>query len=147
MKLSTKGRYGTRTLVDLALHEGEGPVQLKDIAERQQISLQYLEHLIGPLIAAGIIKSVRGARGGIWLAKRPQDIKLSEIVKILEGSLCIVDCLGNPESCDRYEYCATRDIWCELKNAMNDVLEATTLQDLVERQKKKVQPKEPMYYI
>jgi Rrf2 family protein len=133
--------------MDLALHEGEGPVQLKDIAERQQISLQYLEHLVGPLIAAGMIRSVRGARGGIWLVKRPQDIKLSEIVNILEGSLCIVDCLSNPESCARYEYCAARDIWCELKDAMNDVLESTTLQDLVERQKEKAQPKEPMYYI
>jgi Rrf2 family cysteine metabolism transcriptional repressor len=147
MKISTKGRYGTRTLVDLALHEGEGPVQLKDIAERQQISLQYLEHLIGPLIAAGIIRSIRGARGGILLVKRPQDIKLSEIVNILEGSLCIVDCLSNPESCTRYEYCAARDIWCELKDAVNDILESTTLQNLVERQKKKIRPKEPMYYI
>jgi Rrf2 family protein len=147
MKISTKGRYGTRTLMDLALHEGEGPVQLKEIAERQQISLQYLEHLIRPLIAAGMIKSVRGARGGIWLVKQPQDIKLSEIVNILEGSLCIVDCLNNPESCDRYKYCAARDIWCELEDAMNDILESTTLWDLVERQKTKVQPKEPMYYI
>jgi Rrf2 family protein len=147
MKISTKGRYGTRTLVDLALHEEEGPVQLKDIAERQQISLHYLEHLVGPLIAAGIIRSVRGARGGIWLAKRPNEIKLSEIVNILEGSLCIVDCLDNPESCGRYEYCAAREIWCELEDAMNDILESTTLRDLVERQKKKVQPKEPMYYI
>jgi DNA-binding IscR family transcriptional regulator len=79
--------------------------------------------------------------------KRPQDIKLSEIVNILEGSLCIVDCLSNPESCTRYEYCAARDIWCELKDAVNDILESTTLQNLVERQKKKIRPKEPMYYI
>jgi Rrf2 family cysteine metabolism transcriptional repressor len=147
MKISTKGRYGTRTLVDLALHEGEGPVQLKDVAERQQISLQYLEHLVGPLIAAGIIRSIRGARGGVLLRKQPEEIKLSEIVNALEGSLCVVDCLNSPESCPRYELCAVREIWLELKDAMNGILESTTLQDLADRQKKKVKPSEPMYYI
>ena len=147
MKISTRGRYGTRMLVDLALHEGEGPVQLKDIAERQQISLQYLEHLVGPLIAAGIIRSVRGARGGVLLRKRPEEIKLSEIVNALEGSLCVVDCLDNPESCTRYEFCSVREIWYNLNDAMNGILESTTLQVLVEKQRKKVEPVEPMYYI
>ena len=147
MKISTRGRYGTRMLVDLALHEGEGPVQLKDIAERQQISLQYLEHLVGPLIAAGIIRSVRGARGGVLLRKRPEEIRLSEVVNALEGSLCVVDCLNNPESCTRYEFCSVREIWYNLKDAMNGILESTTLQGLVEKQRKKVKPVEPMYYI
>ena len=147
MKISTKGRYGTRMLVDLAFHEGEGPVQLKDIAGRQGISLQYLEHLVGPLIAAGIIRSVRGARGGVLLRKRPEEIKLSEIVNALEGSLCVVDCLSSPESCTRYEFCPVREIWCKLKDAMYGILESTTLQWLVEKQKKNVKPVEPMYYI
>jgi Rrf2 family cysteine metabolism transcriptional repressor len=134
-------------LVDLALHEGESPVQLKDIAERQQISLQYLEHLVGPLIAAGIIRSVRGPRGGVLLRKRPEEIKLSEIVNALEGSLYVVDCLNSPESCTRYEFCTVREIWCNLKDAIDGILESTTLQGLVEKQKKKLKPVEPMYYI
>ena len=147
MKLSTKGRYGTRALLDLALHWGDGPVPLKDVAQRQQISLQYLEHLITPLIAAGIVRSTRGARGGIWLVRPPQEIRLSEVIQLLEGSTALVECVGDPETCARSEFCAARDIWGELKKAINGVLESTTLQDLVERQKRKAQPKEAMYYI
>ena len=147
MKLSTRGRYATRALLELALHQGEGPVPLKDIAQRQQISLQYLEHLITPLIAAGIIKSTRGARGGVWLAKPPQETKLSEVIQLLEGPIAPVECVNDPGICTRTEFCATRDIWGELKKAMNGVLESTTLQNLVERQKRKEQPEEVMYYI
>jgi len=147
MKLSTKGQYGTRALLDLALHRGEGPVPLKDIAQRQDISLQYLEHLITPLIAAGIVRSTRGARGGVWLVKPPQEIKLSEVIQLLEGQIAPVECINNPDSCPRSDLCATRDVWSELKKAMDGVLESTTLQDLVERQKSKEQPQEAMYYI
>lgn len=147
MKLSTKGQYGTRALLDLALHRGEGPVPLKDIAQRQDISLKYLEHLITPLIAAGIVRSTRGARGGVWLVRPPQEIKLSEVIQLLEGQIAPVECINNPESCPRSDLCATRDVWSELKKAMDGVLESTTLQDLVERQKSKEQPQEAMYYI
>jgi len=147
MKLSTRGRYGTRALLDLALHQGEGPVLLKDIAQRQQISLRYLEHLITPLIAGGIVRSMRGARGGVSLARPPEEIRLSEVVQFLEGSITPVECVNNPRICTRSELCVTRDIWGELKKAMNGVLEGITLQDLVERQKRKEQPKELMYYI
>jgi len=147
MKLSTRGRYGTRALLDLALHQGEGPVLLKDIAQRQQISLRYLEHLITPLIAGGIVRSTRGARGGVSLARPPEEIRLSEVVQFLEGSITPVECVNNPRICTRSELCVTRDIWGELKKAMNGVLEGITLQDLVERQKRKERPKELMYYI
>lgn len=147
MKLSTRGRYGTRVLLDLALHHGEGPVLLRDIAQRQQISLLYLEHLVTPLIAAGIARSARGVRGGVWLAKPPGEIKLSEVIRLLEGSIAPVECLNNPETCPRSKLCVTRDIWGEMKKAMNGVLESTTLQDLVERQKRKEQPREVMYHI
>ena len=147
MKLSTRGRYATRALLDLAFHQEEEPVLLKDIAQRQQISLRYLEHLITPLVAAGIIRSTRGARGGVWLAKPPQEIKLSEVIRLLEGSIAPVECVNNPEICVRSELCVTRDIWGELKKAMDGVLESTTLQDLVERQKRKGRPQEVMYYI
>lgn len=147
MKLSTRGRYGTRALLELALHQGEGPVLLKDISQRQQIPLQYLEHLITPLIAAGMVLSTRGPRGGVSLAKPPEEIRLSEVIQLLEGSVAPVECINNPGVCSRSELCVTRDIWGEMKKAVNGVLESTTLQDLVERQKRKGRPEEVMYYI
>jgi Rrf2 family cysteine metabolism transcriptional repressor len=146
MKLSTRGRYGTRALLELALHQGEGPVLLKNIARSQQISVQYLEHLITPLIAGGIVRSTRGARGGVSLTRPPEQIKLSEVVQLLEGSTAPVECVSNPEACSRSELCVTRDIWSELKRVMDGVLDSVTLQDLVERQKQKEQS-EVMYYI
>ncbi len=147
MKLSTRGRYGTRALLELALHQADGPVLLKDIAQRQQIPLQYLEHLIPPLVAGGIVRSTRGARGGVSLAKLPDQIKLSEVIQLLEGSIAPADCIDDPGVGSRSGLCATRDIWGELKKAMDGVLESTTLQDLVERQRSKEQLKEGMYYI
>lgn len=137
MKLSTKGRYGTRALLDIALHGGDAPVQLKDIAARQQISLSYLEHLVAPLVAAGILKSVRGARGGVSLAKPAEDIPLIDVVRALEGSMAPVECADDPAECSRAGTCITRDIWVEIKKAMEAVLESTTLADLVRRQRDK----------
>ncbi|MBA7503386.1 HTH-type transcriptional regulator CymR [subsurface metagenome] len=137
MKLSAKGRYGTRALLDLALHWGEGLVPLKDVARRQEIPLPYLEHLIAPLIAAGIIKSTRGPRGGVSLLKHPEEIKLSEVIQLLEGSIAPVECVDNPKSYPCSDLCVTRDIWGEVKKAIDGVLESTTLQDLVERQTRK----------
>ena len=96
MKLSTRGQYGTRALLELALHGGEEPVLLKDIAQRQQISLPYLQHLIAPLIAGGIVRSTRGAKGGISLVKPPDQIRLSEVIQLLEGSTAPVECVDNP---------------------------------------------------
>lgn len=145
MKLSTKGQYGTRALLDLALHETDEPVPLKDIAQRQQIPLQYLEHLITPLITAGIIRSIRGARGGIMLAKTPGEIRLREVIQALEGSIAPTECLNNPGICDRSSSCVTRDVWEEMKNAMEGVLSATTLRDLADRHRKKKQA-EPLTY-
>jgi len=100
-----------------------------------------------PLIVAGILRSARGAKGGVSLAKLPEEIKLSEVIQALEGSLAPVECINNPAVCSRSRTCVTRDVWEELKNAMNGVLEAMTLRDLVERQKKKELPGKPMYYI
>ncbi len=147
MKLSTRARYGTRALLELALRYKEGPVPLKDIARSQQVSVWYLEHLITPLIAAGIIRSTRGAKGGVWLAKPPEEIRLSEIIQLLEGSTAPVECVNNPETCSRSESCVTRDIWDELKKAIDGVLESTTLQDMVERQKRKEGSDQAMYYV
>jgi Rrf2 family cysteine metabolism transcriptional repressor len=147
MKLSTRTRYGTRALLELALHGGRGPVSLKDIARQQQISLPYLEQLIAPLIAGGVIRSTKGPKGGISLAKKPGDIRLSEITRMLEGSLAPVECIDNPEVCKRSGSCATRDIWSELRDVMDDFLATTTLQDLAEKQKNKGQQESSMYYI
>jgi len=147
MKLSTRTRYGTRALLELALHWGEGPVLLRDIAKRQEISLSYLEHLMAPLVAGGIIRSIKGPKGGVSLAKTPGEIRLDEVVQLLEGSIAPVECINDPGICNRSEFCATRDIWSELKDVISGVLESTTLQDLVERHRKKEKPKQAMYYI
>jgi Rrf2 family transcriptional regulator, cysteine metabolism repressor len=146
MKLSTRARYGMRALMDLAINSTGQPVQLKDIADRQHISLSYLEHLIIPLISGGFIKSLRGAHGGIMLARVPQLIKLNEILETLEGPIAPVDCLMADKRCPRSGACATQDIWQEMKDAMEKVLASYTLQDLVDRQKSK-EPKSTMYYI
>jgi Rrf2 family cysteine metabolism transcriptional repressor len=137
LKLSTRSRYGTRALLDMARHQGEKPVQFKDIASRQNISLHYLEHIIAPLISAGIVGSTRGARGGLHLLKHPRDIKLSEVIYLLEGAGTPVECVGNPESCARAELCVTRDVWCKMKKAIDAMLDSINLQDLVERQEQK----------
>jgi Rrf2 family cysteine metabolism transcriptional repressor len=147
MKLSTRGRYGTRVLLDLALRDGKEVVPLKDIARRQEISLLYIEHIIAPLIAAGVIRSTRGAHGGIQLARPPQKIRLSEVLGLLEGSTGPVDCVNDPTVCHRSKSCATRDVWIELKKAMDGVLESKTLLDLVEIEKGKKTLDTAMYDI
>ena len=147
MKLSTKGRYGTRALLDVALHQEDSPVQLKVIAQRQQIPLHYLEHIIAPLIAAGLLRSTRGAYGGVSLGKPPQEIVLSEVIQVLEGSITPVECVDDPNVCSRADICVTRDVWTDVKKAMVGVLESVTLQDLVERQKDKHNLESAMYYI
>ena len=139
MKLSTRGRYAARALLDLACHQGAAPIPLKDIARRQGISLYYLEHIVMPLATAGIVRSLRGASGGIRLARPPQQIRLSEILRLVEGSLVPVACVANPEICPRSKMCVTREIWAELDRVISVVLESTTLQNLVERQERKEQ--------
>jgi Rrf2 family protein len=147
MKLSTKGRYGTRALLDIALHQDDSPVQLKVIAQRQQISLHYLEHIIAPLIAAGLLRSTRGAYGGVSLGKPPQEIVLSEVIQVLEGSITPVECVDDPNVCSRANICVTRDVWTDVKKAMAGVLGSITLQDLVELQKDKHKLESSMYHI
>lgn len=137
MKLSTRGRYGVRALLELCLRGKEAQVHLKDIARNQQIPLAYLEQLIRPLSAAGIIRSMKGPRGGIYLNKEPSEISLLDIIRIYEGSLAPSECVDNPDICERALSCVVRDIWTELKDSVTHVLESTTLQDLSERQEEK----------
>jgi Rrf2 family protein len=147
MRLSTKGRYGVRALVDIALNSDGAPVLLKDIAKRQDISAQYLEHLVAPLIRAGILRSIRGAKGGIALAKPPEEIKLSRVIEVLEGSVAPVECVDNAALCARSDECVTRDVWSDIKAAIMGVLESLTLKDLMDRQKAKSPSKSETYSI
>lgn len=137
MKLSTKGRYGVRLMIDLALHYGEGPILLKDIAERQGISEKYLWHLVDSLKISGFVNSTRGSHGGYALAKRPSEVNLNDIVSVLEGKLCLVDCVENPSICKRSQTCAARDVWEEVSEKIAKTLETITLQNMVEKQKSK----------
>ncbi len=147
MKLSTKGRYGTRAMLDLALHYGDGPILLKDVARRQEVSERYLEQVVTPLKLAGLLTSVRGAGGGFTLAKPPSQIRLSEIIQAVEGSIAPVDCVDDPQICPRADSCVTRDIWTEMKQAMSGILVSTTLEDLARRQREKGEPQATMYHI
>ena len=135
MRLSTRSRYGTRLMLDMAEHYGEGPIQLGDIAKRQEVSVKYLEQIIIPLKKARYIKSVRGPKGGHTLAKPPGEITVGEIVALLENGTSLVECAGEGTVCDRAQLCPTRLLWKEASEAMFDRLEATTLADLVKRAK------------
>jgi Rrf2 family protein len=133
MKLSTKSRYGTRLLLDMAQHYNQGPIQLGDIAKRQEISLKYLEQIIIPLKKAHFIETVRGPKGGHILARPPAEITLAEIVSLLEESVSLVECTDNAGICQRAETCPTRLIWKEMAQAMLGLLKSITLADLVEK--------------
>ena len=135
MKLSTRGRYATRAMLDLALHFGEGPIMVKDIASRQEISGRYLEQLLAPLKVAGLVRSIRGAHGGFALARAPSEIRLKEIIQTMEGSTAPVECVDDARICPRSDLCVAREVWAEMKKATDRVLESITLQDLLQRQK------------
>jgi len=147
MKLSTKGRYGVRALVDIALYGDGGPVMLKDISQRQGISAQYLEHLVAPLIRDGVLRSIRGPRGGMALARPPEEITLARVIQVLEGSVAPVECVDNPAVCARSGQCAAQDVWTDIKVAVMGVLESMTLKDLVDRQRAKTPAKSETYTI
>lgn len=131
LRLSTKARYGLRALVSLARHYGEGPVIAKVIAKEEDISENYLEQIMELLRRSGIVRSIRGAQGGFSLAKPPQDIKIKEIVDILEGPINLTDCLSDPEVCKRNKECFARTFWEKLEENINEFLESHTLADLM----------------
>jgi Rrf2 family protein len=133
MKLSTRTRYGIRAVIELAQHQGERPLQLKTIAERQNISIKYLEQLMGVLRSAGFIRSVRGAKGGYVLAGPPAQITLYEVFRALEGSVTTTECVEDASSCDRSADCAARRVWTQLEEAIRKVLTGITLADLIEQ--------------
>ena len=133
MKLSTRTRYGIRAMLELALNHGNGPMRLKVIAQRQDISVKYLEQLIAILRQTGFVKSLRGPKGGYILAKSPDQIKLSECFAALEGLTIGVECLEDKTSCARIGDCIARSLWDQVQQAMMGVLESVTLKDLIDR--------------
>ena len=135
MRLSTRARYGTRLMLELALNFDKGTIFLKDIAEREEISEKYLSQLVIPLRASGLISSSRGAHGGYRLAKSPSQITLKEIVQTLEGGISFVECVKNPSVCPRVSKCATRGIWERLDKKISDELTFVNLADLMKSQK------------
>jgi len=135
MKISTRGRYGTRMMLDLAAHHDQGPTPLREIANRQDLSVKYLEQLIIPLKAAGYIRSVRGARGGYTLARKPDKISVGQIIKVLEGGLSLVDCVEDPKLCEREKNCPTRDIWLRMSERLMEELSSLTLRDVLDGKK------------
>ncbi|MDW7738528.1 MAG: Rrf2 family transcriptional regulator [Bacillota bacterium] len=133
MKLTTKFRYGTRAILDLAIHSTARPVSVKDIAKRQDISPKYLENLFSILQTSGMIHSVRGAQGGYQLIINPAEITLKNLYELFEGAGCLVDCTNNPSSCRRSEICVTQEIWSELYEQCSSFLDSVTIKDLMER--------------
>jgi Rrf2 family cysteine metabolism transcriptional repressor len=147
MKISTKVRYGTRAMLELASHYGEGPIELKEIARREDISIKYLEQVIIPLRTTGLVKAVRGSKGGYSLAKPPSEILLNDLVKTLEGPLDLIECLRNPAVCGRVQTCVTRDIWMEIQEAIHKIFNSVSLQDMLNRRSEKKDLVSPMYQI
>ena len=132
MKLSTRSRYGTRILVDLARNSHQGPVQIGEISKRQDISVKYLEQLIRPLKQANMVNSVRGPKGGHLLTKKPEDITLGQIVRLFEGQSELVECISNPEKCSMSDDCQVRLAWEDATKVLYEKLDSTTIADLVE---------------
>lgn len=131
MKLSTKGRYGVRAMVDLASNYGGTPVSIKTISKRENLSEYYLEQLFSPLRRANLIRSIRGAQGGYILCKPPSEITVGDIMLVLEGPIEIADCIDGVH-CDSTDFCATKMVWEKVKKSIDDVMNSITLQDIID---------------
>jgi Rrf2 family cysteine metabolism transcriptional repressor len=148
MKISTKGRYGLRAMMDLAAHQRSGkPVFLSEIAKRQDVSEKYLEQIFSALRTAGLVTTVRGRKGGFLLNKPPSEITATDIITILEGPCTLVDCVEKPQACPRSEACSARDLWSLVGRKINEVLSGFSLDQLVAMQEKKSGKDGAMYYI
>jgi len=134
-------------MLELASHYGEGPVELREIAEKEDIPLKYLEQVIIPIRTAGYVKSVRGSKGGYILAKPPSEIFLSDLIEILDGPIHLVECINNPTACRKTPLCVTRDIWKEVSESIDHILRSITLEDMVRRKREKEGKNFPMYQI
>ena len=137
MQLSTKGRYGSRAMLDLAGRYGQGPVMVREIAGRQQLSEKYLEQILSELRKAGLVVSFQGKKGGFQLARSPHEITLHQVLEVLEGSFAPVRCVDDETFCNRIAQCAMRDIWRNLRDAQVSVLSKLTLDKLLDMERKK----------
>lgn len=148
MKFSAKSEYALRALVDLTNYFGQGPIGVREIAARQGIPERFLEQQVTVLRKAGLVKSQRGAQGGVALAREPESITVFEVIEALEGSPAKVSCAGDyaPE-CGRNAQCAIQDLWCQVGRSVEHVLKGTTLKQLALRQVRYDQALKPMYYI
>lgn len=133
LRLSTKTRYGLRAIIDLAKYYGKGPVMARAIAEEEGISENYLEQIMDPLKKSGLVRSVRGARGGFVLAKPPDNIRIKEVIEALEGPVLLVDCLYDPNLCERSKSCIARLFWERLRDNIVDFLNSWTLEDFISK--------------
>lgn len=133
MKISTKGRYALRLMLDLALNSNGGAIPLRDVARRQEISDKYLEQIVIPLSRAGLVRSIRGAAGGYLLTRVPEQYTVGEILRVLEGSLAPVSCADGTGCCDRADRCVTMEVWQEIQAAVDKVVDGMTLAGLVKR--------------
>ncbi len=140
MKISTKGRYAVRVMLDLALNNMGECIKVKEIAARQGISEKYLEQIIAVLNKAGFVKSVRGAQGGYRLARKPEDYTVGMILRLTEGSLAPVACLEEgADECERCDTCETLEVWKNIYNAVNQVVDNVTIADLVTQRQKRLE--------
>lgn len=133
MKISTRGRYGLKAMVDIAANSKEGCVSLKSIAERTNLSESYLEQLIAPLKKAGLVKSTRGANGGYILGRNAEDISVGDVLRVVEGPLELVECLKGGESCGMGDCssCATKDVWARLSDSVSETADNINLSELI----------------
>lgn len=147
MNLTTKTRYGTRAMLELALHHEEGPLSLAEIARRQELSEKYAEALMSRLRIAGLVQSVRGAQGGYLLARDPATITVREVYEVMEGPDPPVACIASPSGCSRWETCVTQEVWARMHRAAMEVLESVTLADLADRYRRQQAAAAPTYCI
>jgi len=134
-------------MLELASRYGEGPVDLKEIAKKEDISLKYLEQVIIPLRTAGLVKSIRGSKGGYSLARPPSEICLNDLVEVLDGPIDLIECLKDPKGCSKAPFCVTRDIWKEASDAINKIFRSVTFEEMVNRKREKEGQSPPMYQI
>ena len=132
MKLSTRTRYAVRAMIELAKNDLNRPLQLKIIAQRQEISIKYLEQLMAVLKSAGLINSIRGSKGGYVLSRAPNQIVINDILHCVEGPITTVECVEDSNRCSRAADCAAREVWRKVEQAIEDVLKSITLQDVAD---------------
>ncbi len=149
MKISTKGDYATRALQELALNYNKGPLQIEEIASRQGIPIRYLEQLLLILKRAGFLESKRGAKGGYFLARPPAQITVGDIIRAMDGPIAPIFCVteGGKDQCSEERLCSLRDLWEDVRKAISEVVDKTTLDDICRRRKEKSETKGLTYRI